>query len=69
MSDPIKSGVCIHKTLRRNCETCDLADDFDAVMAEVRAWRAADNGGMNWNHEAAMTANVLCAENIERGLK
>jgi hypothetical protein len=28
--------VCRHKTLRRKCETCDLADDLDRAISLLR---------------------------------
>lgn len=42
-----KSGVCIHGALRRQCETCDLAERLDAAEAkckalEAEAWEKAD---------------------------
>lgn len=35
-----KSGVCIHGALRRQCETCDLADRLDAAEAKCKALEA-----------------------------
>jgi hypothetical protein len=32
-----KSGVCIHGALRRQCETCDLAERLDAAEAKCKA--------------------------------
>ena len=45
-----KSGVCIHGALRRQCETCDLAERLDAAEAkckalEAEAWEKALEAG------------------------
>jgi hypothetical protein len=78
MSDPTapieshpRSGVCIHGTLRRKCEACDLADERDWLLAEVRAWRSGHSLGFGTpgRADAMREAIRLRAENEARGLK
>ena len=33
-----REGVCIHGALRRQCETCDLADQLEKMTKERYAW-------------------------------
>ena len=56
------SGLtCHHGTLRRQCETCDLREDYNALLAAIVEWRAADlaDGGMDTERFLA-AESVLC---------
>ena len=53
-----KSGVCIHGALRRQCETCDLAEQLEALEARCKALeRAAHLADLLWRE----------ASKVERG--
>ena len=34
-----REGVCIHGALRRQCETCDLADQLEKMTKERDSWK------------------------------
>ena len=53
-----KSGVCIHGALRRQCETCDLAEQLEALEARCKALeRVAHLADLLWRE----------ASKVERG--
>ena len=37
-----RSGVCVHGAIRRQCETCEIADERDALRAELAMLRGND---------------------------